>query len=105
MKKAYVKPVMESEAFVANEYVAACKNVYCNLHGKSFTYHDEPTPEKDDDDGFWYFEGFTVGGIEHVGASWYYTGDKLGDFNIFEEEGHRVSVRDIATTDHPNASV
>lgn len=30
MKKAYVKPVMESEAFVANEYVAACWTVACD---------------------------------------------------------------------------
>lgn len=29
MKKAYVKPVMESEEFVANEYVAACWKLTC----------------------------------------------------------------------------
>ena len=29
MKKAYVKPVMESEEFVANEYVAACWTLTC----------------------------------------------------------------------------
>ena len=102
MKKAYVKPVMESEAFVANEYVAACKQVECSYHG-SFIYHDEPTPENDDD-GFWYYEGFSIGGIENIGASWYYTGDKLGNFNMIEPNGHRVTVKDIATTDHPNAS-
>ena len=28
--KTYVKPMMESEAFVANEYVAACWYVSCN---------------------------------------------------------------------------
>lgn len=33
MKKAYVKPVMESEAFVANEYVAACYTVRCKECG------------------------------------------------------------------------
>lgn len=30
MRKDYVKPTMESEAFVANEYVAACWTVACN---------------------------------------------------------------------------
>lgn len=30
MKRTYVKPVMESEAFVANEYVAACWKVTCD---------------------------------------------------------------------------
>ena len=29
MKRQYVKPMMESEAFVANEYVAACYTVSC----------------------------------------------------------------------------
>ena len=35
MKKAYVKPVMESEAFVANEYVAACWTMTCTNSTKS----------------------------------------------------------------------
>ena len=30
MKKEYVKPVIESEEFVANEYVALCWTGYCN---------------------------------------------------------------------------
>ena len=30
MRKEYVKPVMESEDFVSNEYVAACWTVACN---------------------------------------------------------------------------
>ncbi len=29
MRKEYVKPVMESEAFVSNEYVAACSTIAC----------------------------------------------------------------------------
>lgn len=29
MKREYVKPVMMGEAFVANEYVAACYHVHC----------------------------------------------------------------------------
>lgn len=33
MKKTYVKPVMESEEFVANEYVAACWDLKCDTIG------------------------------------------------------------------------
>lgn len=33
MKKEYMKPVMEAEAFVANEYVAACWLVTCDRLG------------------------------------------------------------------------
>ncbi len=44
MKKSYVKPVMESEAFVANEYVGACWKVTCTIeeHG-SIIVTEEPT--------------------------------------------------------------
>lgn len=31
MRKTYVKPMMQSEAFVANEYVAACWKINCNV--------------------------------------------------------------------------
>lgn len=37
MKKTYVKPVMESEEFMANEYVAACWKVTCTGKGKCGT--------------------------------------------------------------------
>ena len=33
MKREYVKPVIESEEFVANEYVAACWHVSCPKEG------------------------------------------------------------------------
>lgn len=41
MKKQYTKPTMESEAFVANEYIASCwsvvclKPLLCNFNGKT----------------------------------------------------------------------
>ena len=35
MRKEYVKPVMESEEFVSNEYVAACWTITCTNSGKS----------------------------------------------------------------------
>ena len=68
MKKAYVTPVMESEAFVANEYVAACYRIRCT--GGEEGYVDlahEPTYDWNDGDkdGF----GSTVTGPEE-----YYTG-------------------------------
>lgn len=37
MKREYVKPVMMGEAFVANEYVAACYHGVCNISGYVFT--------------------------------------------------------------------
>ena len=37
MKKTYVKPVMESEEFVANEYVAACWRITCTGDGNCGT--------------------------------------------------------------------
>lgn len=46
MKKAYVKPLMESEAFVPNEYVANCYNYtgifYCELGEKRQDNHGYP---------------------------------------------------------------
>lgn len=36
MKKAYVRPTMASEQFVANEYIAGCWNGSCNISGKVY---------------------------------------------------------------------
>lgn len=52
MKKAYVKPVMESEAFVANEYVAACWRVSCNDCGEEMLYYGDINWDYDDGDDF-----------------------------------------------------
>lgn len=41
MKKEYVKPVMEGEAFVANEYVAACWVVDCDKCRDILVYSSE----------------------------------------------------------------
>lgn len=42
MKKEYVKPMMESETFTSNDYVAACytlsAKLYCAIPGKSINY-------------------------------------------------------------------
>lgn len=45
MKKKYMKPVMESEMFVANEYVAACSSytyTYSGVDGLSCEECDDP---------------------------------------------------------------
>lgn len=49
MKKAYVKPQMESEAFVPDEYVAVCLTLWCTLPGWNpdtqdgeYPYYKEP---------------------------------------------------------------
>ena len=34
--KSYVKPMMESEVFAANEYIAACYHGVCNIDGHVF---------------------------------------------------------------------
>ena len=43
MKRAYVKPTMESEAFVASEYIAVCTgatyDAWCNHSG--YIFHDD----------------------------------------------------------------
>lgn len=65
MKKTYVKPVMESEEFVANEYVAACWRVVCKCeshvdHEMNYVSDKEPVFELngilggEDTDGFVY---------------------------------------------------
>lgn len=54
MKREYVKPVIESEEFVANEYVAACWYIYCDKgHTMIYAGVNEPNfGENPDKDGF-----------------------------------------------------
>ena len=57
MKKEYVKPVIESEEFVANEYVAACWYIYCDKgHTMIYAGVNEPifdTSREDNDSFVW----------------------------------------------------
>lgn len=95
MKKEYMKPVMESEMFVANEYVSSCYEVVCNYHNDMITIQELPTKKQDDDD-FYYFLSW-----------WFYTGDKLGDkVDINGNKiDHVVTIsEDKATPEHPNHS-
>ena len=34
----YVKPMMDSEVFVANEYFSACYKINCNVPGTGYLY-------------------------------------------------------------------
>lgn len=124
MKKEYVKPVMEGEAFVANEYVATCYTIIC-------------------DNNCGYVETKSLDGVGNHGTAKIYTGTigegsnkdgcehydiprevptNLGDYlwykflewlfgDAFTTEGtvyyHPVSVKDtwIYNTANPNSSV
>ena len=46
MKRTYIKPFMESEEFVTNEYVAACFKVDCNLCDEIDGSYRGPTIEE-----------------------------------------------------------
>ena len=98
MKKEYVKPVIESEEFVANEYVAACWIVTCKNHpNESFIYHQDPTEAKDEDNFEYISDGIFKG--------WWYDGDELGD--KFWGMSHHVDLVQTNSTnhkEHPNAS-
>lgn len=79
MKKAYVKPLMESEAFVPNEYVAVCYNYtaefYCS-YGESSSNdphgmpHGEPCAvTKVEINGNFDMTGHETGGKEYITIS------------------------------------
>ena len=101
MKREYVKPVIESEEFVANEYVAACWWVTCAPTTISFLPQDpfgrhsackghsvrvgESEPELTRLDGA-------------LGNNWYRA-------NINGKETHHpVTSQDRTSSEHPNAS-
>ena len=122
MRKEYVKPVMESEEFVSNEYVATCYLVTC-LGNKengiptcgSLKLKEEPNTESYD--GYTAYIG-TIGGKDGCSTI---PGDSvpraiklliflLSGFQYWPEDEedvkyHRVTVGDEGWDNHPNASV
>ena len=103
MKKEYVKPVIESEEFVANEYVAACYKIVCN-GGEEDYIKMEKAPTWDaydsDNDGF----GNSFSGRYYKGL----IDGKEGHDWTFDGLVHLVSyVTNVEGTNdpHPNASV
>lgn len=122
MKKTYVKPVMESEEFVANEYVAACWRITC-LNSKqscgSISGKDAyPSGLTVDENG----NGIYIGNIGRTDPGCQsernykdYKFDSWEDFFIFLRDVlnnditndtvyHPVAVED-GWENHPNASV
>lgn len=51
MKKEYVKPAMESEVFISNEYVAACYSGVCNVNCWSYSAWDDADGDERVDEG------------------------------------------------------
>lgn len=107
MKKTYVSPVMETEEFVANEYVAACYEVECNQALAETAYgsrHVQPV----------YVQADTArAAAEKVIAeqglnSSSYTTDKIYyHYVTYENVGMpcQMTVKPYAPDTHPNASV
>ena len=103
MKKVYVKPVMESEAFVANEYVAACHRIKCEYGEEG--YAKDPSFDAWDRDGDGFGQAVLMGNTLFN----YYTGSINGkepeEKPIFH---YHIIVEDepVSESDpHPNASV
>ena len=111
MKKEYIKPVMESEMFVANEYCAPCYLVECDK-GESMIIkpNHEPTfdpknntilPDPDSDD-----DGFGV--INNQNVYFGEINDKKGENTPFgfgiAFYYHKVTVTKKGDSDGPNAS-
>lgn len=45
MKKKYLAPAMSIEVFEANEYVAACYKIYCNVPGSGILWNENGKQE------------------------------------------------------------
>lgn len=85
MKKVYTKPVMESEEFVSNEYVAACWTVTCT-NSKSC--------------GSFTGKGAYPEGLSETDGIGMYTGkinDKQGCIEVVESEGKPEWIDNICT--------
>ena len=99
MKKAYVTPVMESEAFVANEYVAACWRIVCEKGKEEIIVTNEPLPNLFDDDDFL-----------KIGEKWYYFGSgfthnpEVQGFIFGVPFAHEVEVIEKSKGNGPHAS-
>lgn len=113
MKREYVKPVIESEEFVANEYVAACYKIVCE-EGEWDYIQLEKDPVYDSydygGDGFGATaitqKNFYTGSINGKnGESWILWNSQEGKLGRYVH--YISSVTNVTGTDdpHPNASV
>ncbi len=78
MKKEYVKPVIESEEFVANEYVAACYAILGD-NDNWFVKKDGYPTDGDYENFKWNNKGFADDQFDVIIKKWYYSGDELGN--------------------------
>ncbi len=110
MKKSYVKPVMESEAFVANEYVGSCWYVVCDQgHTAIVSLPDDSEPTFDrnglnpdsDGDGFGDFFGTKV----YFGKMSGSIGDFFDNFHTLTDDPIKIDKDNCGIYNcRPNAS-
>lgn len=86
MKKAYVKPTMENESFVPNQFIAACKNPssyigYCDISGRVYM---------DTNGNGLYDEGIDKYKYTNTACNQMYESDKMPEFNAFVVEEKRA---------------
>ena len=65
--KNYVKPMMESEVFAANEYIAACYNIRCNVPSGIGYYETNGEPGYQRDHYDWW-SGEYIEGDEEIAS-------------------------------------
>lgn len=106
MKREYVKPVIESEEFVANEYVAACWDLKCNTPFCKYNdYNNRIGGDKYTENDFEKcVEDFNKAQIIHKGGDHVYeTSSKY--YHIGGIGHHELTCILVTSTDeHPNAS-
>ena len=111
MKKEYVKPVIESEEFVANEYVAACWRLTCEtpqcqynnynviIGGDKYSANDLEQCVNDYNDKYTVHKG---GDRSYESSSSYY---HIGGFQTDWDLHHKLKVQLVSSGEkHPNAS-
>lgn len=112
MKKEYVKPMLEVEAFAANEYVAACYAVICNGQ------EQVSSGRRIRADGLHTAHGILAKGYSTAPTTtskheiysqndfleWISRGDSPQGVFWEGKEHWAAEVKDIATQKHPNAS-
>lgn len=97
MKRTYIKPFMESEQFVTNEFAAACWLVTCETNGENFITHVEPVPDYEDEE---VNDGYTWG-LGYDGFGDYYN-NKNGEFThpshaIFQDwAAHKIDYKEVS---------
>lgn len=90
MKRTYIKPFMESEEFVTNEYVAACYLVTCETANENFITHIKPVEDPLDFRPFPGGDGYTEG----MYPNGIFYDNRNGEF---KHEGHHYSDNELGS--------